>query len=70
MGKQELLATIRRRCGKSSKRDKSRILGEFTAVTHYHRKHDIRLLAQSGGSWESLAATRGRCISDEQSVRR
>ena len=71
MGKQELLATIRHRCGKSSsKRDKSRILGEFTAVTHYHRKHGIRLLAQSGGSGESLPATRGRRISDGQSVRR
>ena len=69
MGKQELLATISHRCRKSSKRDKSRTLGEFTAVTHYHREHGIRLLAQSGGSGESLSATRGRRISDEQSVR-
>ena len=60
------MATIRHRCGKSSKRDKSRVLGEFTAITHYPRKHGIRLLAQSGGSVERLPVARGRYISDEQ----
>ena len=47
MAKQELLATIRDRYRASSKREKSRILGEFIAVTGHHRKHGIRLLGQS-----------------------
>ena len=48
MAKQELLATIRDRYRASSKREKSRILDEFIAVTGHHRKHGIRLLGQSG----------------------
>ena len=52
MAKQELLATIRDRYRASSKREKSRILGEFIAVTGHHRKHGIRLLGQSGNDWE------------------
>ena len=46
MAKQELLATIRDRYWASSKKDKSRILDEFIAVTGHHRKHGIRLLGQ------------------------
>ena len=38
MTKQELLATIRDRYRASSKKDKSRILDEFIAVTGHHRK--------------------------------
>ena len=45
MAKQELLATIRDRYWASSKKDKSRILDEFIAVTGHHRKHGIRLLS-------------------------
>ena len=48
MAKQELLATIRDRYRASSKREKSRILDEFIAVTGHHLKHGIRLLGQSG----------------------
>ena len=39
MAKRELLATIRNRYRSSSKKDKSRILDEFIAVTGHHRKH-------------------------------
>ena len=40
MAKQELLATVRDRYRASSKREKSRILDEFIAVTGHHRKHE------------------------------
>ena len=45
MAKQELLATIRDRYRASSRKDKSRVLDEFIAVTGHHRKHGIRLLS-------------------------
>ena len=45
MARNELLTTIRDRYQHSTKRDKGRILDEFTAVTGLHRKHSIRLLA-------------------------
>ena len=47
MAKQELLAAIRDRYRGSSRKDMSRILDEFVMVTGHHRKHGIRLLAQS-----------------------
>ena len=47
MAKQELLASIQDRYRESSRKDKSKILDEFIAVTGHHRKHGIRLLAQS-----------------------
>ena len=46
MAKQELVATIRDRYQQSSKKEKGRILDEFTAITGHHRKHGIRLLSQ------------------------
>ena len=45
MAKQELLVTLRERYRSSYKKDESRILDEFIAVTGHHRKHGIRLLA-------------------------
>ena len=42
MAKQELLTTIRDRYRGSSRKDKSRILDEFIAVTGHHRKHGIQ----------------------------
>ena len=66
MAKQELLATIQDRCRASSKREKSRILDEFIAVTGYHRKHGIRRLGQSGDDGERQPAVKkGRRIYDE-----
>ena len=65
MAKRELLATIRDRYLASSKKDKSRILDEFIAVTGHHRKHGIRLLGQSDGSGDKPPTVRGRRIYDE-----
>ena len=66
MAKQELLAAIRDRYRASSKREKSRILDEFIAVTGHHRKHGIRLLGQSDDDGEQQpAAKKGRRIYDE-----
>ena len=66
MAKQELLATIRDRYRASSKREKSRILDEFIAVTGHPRKHGIRLLGQSSDDGEQQPAVKkGRRIYDE-----
>ena len=42
MAKRELLGTIRDRYRASSRKDQSRILDEFIAITGHHRKHGIR----------------------------
>ncbi len=65
MAKRELLATIRDRYRASSKREQSRILDEFIAVTGHHRKHGIRLLGQYGDDGEQQPAVKGRRIYDE-----
>ena len=65
MAKRELLATIRDRYRASSKKEKSRILDEFIALTGHHRKHGVRLLAQTDGAGEKLPAVKGRRIYDE-----
>ena len=65
MAKQELLATIRDRYQESSKKEKGRILDEFRAVTGHHRKHGIRLLAQTGYDVGKSPIVKGRRIYDE-----
>ena len=65
MAKQELLASIRDRYRGSSRKDKSKILDEFIAVTGHHRKHGIRLLAQSAEGSDGTIAAKGRRIYDE-----
>ena len=65
MADKELLATIRDRYQRSTKRDKGRILDEFTAVTGLHRKHAIRILAGSDGEREQQPSLAGRGIYDE-----
>ena len=65
MAKQELLATIRDRYWASSKKDKSRILDEFIAVTGHHRKHGIRLLGKLDDDEGTTHSVRGRRIYDE-----
>ena len=65
MAKQELLATIRDRYRASSKKEKSRILDESSAVTGHHRKHGIRLLGQSGYTEEKPPVVKGRRIYGE-----
>ena len=65
MAKKELLATIRERYQESGKRDKGRILDEFTAVIGLHRKHAIRLLAGSHDGREERTSLEGRRVYDE-----
>jgi len=62
--KEELIGALRERYRVSSKKEKSRILDEFKALTGSHRKHVIRLLngqsadhqAKHGYIW-SIAST-------------
>ena len=63
MAKQELVATIRDRYQQSSKKEKGRILDEFTAITGHHRKHGIRLLSQTVAEEDKQVL--GRRIYDE-----
>ena len=65
MAKEELLAQIRDRYREPSKKDKSRILDEFIAVSGHHRKHGIRLLGQLGSGEDAPRPVRGRHIYDE-----
>jgi len=44
--KSELIKALKDRYHLSMKREKSRILDEFIALTKYHRKHAIRLLSE------------------------
>ncbi len=65
IAKRELLATLRDRCRSSSKKDKSRILDEFIAVTGHHRKHGIRLLGQINDDEDTPRPMRSQRIYDE-----
>ena len=65
MAKKALLATIRERYQESGKRDKGRVLDEFTAVTGLHRKCAIRLLAGSHDGREERTSLEGRRVYDE-----
>ena len=65
MAKRELLATIRDRYQISSKKDKSRILDEFIAVTGHNRKHGIRLIGELDNDQDTTHSVRGRRIYDE-----
>ncbi len=65
MAKQEFPAAIRERYRGDSNRDKSRILDEFITVTGHHRKHGIRLMAQSKEGTKKAGVPRGRRICDD-----
>ena len=65
MAKRELLATLRDRYRSSSKKDKSRILNEFIAITGHHRKHGIRLLGKLDDHEDNTRVVKGRRIYDE-----
>ena len=65
MAKRELLATLRDRYRSSPKKDKSRILDEFIAITGHHRKHGIRLLGQLEDNEDTPRTAKGRRIYDE-----
>ena len=60
----EVLGSIRNRYGEASKRDRSRMLDEFVALTGCHRKHAVRLMGQhEQGAGRN--APRGKRIYDE-----
>lgn len=61
----EVLGAIRSRYLEASKRDKSRMLDEFVALTGCHRKHAVRLLNQSGQQKPERSVPRGKRIYDE-----
>ena len=46
--RQELVEALRKRYLGASKKEKTRILDEFTSVAGYHRKHAVRLLGSGG----------------------
>ena len=46
----EVIGAIRSRYGEASKKDKSRMLDEFVAMTGCHRKHAVRLLSRGEDS--------------------
>ena len=60
----EVLGSIRDRYTEASKRDKSRMLDEFIALTGCHRRHAVRLMGQCGEA-AVHGAPRGRRIYDE-----
>ena len=60
----EVLGAIRSRYREASKKDKSRMLDEFVAMTGCHRKYAVRLLGQ-GEDASTRAVPRGRRIYDE-----
>ena len=60
----EVLGAIRSRYREASKRDKSRMLDEFVALTGCHRKHAVRLLGQCD-KVSDRTAPRGQRVYDE-----
>ena len=60
----EVLRAIRSRYRAALKRDKSRMLDEFVAMTGCHRKHAVRLLGQHERS-TGYGVPKGRRIYDE-----
>ena len=59
----ELITAVVNRYGSSDRREKTRILDEFVAVTGFHRKHAMRLLR--GRAPCRPAARPGRRIYDD-----
>lgn len=64
MAKRELLASIRDCYRESTRKDKTRILGEFITVTGRHRKHGIGLAAQPEEGSDGTSVVKGRRIYD------
>lgn len=57
----ELVTAIAQRYGESGRKEKSRILDEFVAVTGYHRKHALRVLHRGVAEKDASAVgTRAR----------
>ena len=60
----EVIGSIRGRYREAPKKDKSRMLDEFVAITAYHRKHAVRLPGL-GEDVSTRATPKGRRICDE-----
>jgi len=53
--KKELLGILRKRHGHATKKEKTKILDEFVAISGFHRKHGIRLMIGKRNSRGSLS---------------
>lgn len=60
--KAELVNVLRERYRSARKKDKSKILDEFVAITGHHRKHALRMLAASKESTPTTSVVLGRKI--------
>ena len=60
----EVIGAVRSRYREAPKKDKSRMLDEFVAITGCHRKHVVRLLGR-GEDVSTRAIPKGRRIYDE-----
>ena len=60
--REELVESLRLRYRKASKKEKTRILHEFVAVSGYHRKHAVRLLGMTSKQRPVTAAACSRRI--------
>ena len=49
--RKELISALRQRYKEASKKDKTKILDEFVALSGYHRKHAVRLLSGQNGQY-------------------
>ncbi len=54
--RKELVEGLRQRYVEASRKEKTRILDEFVAITGYHRKHAVRLV----GKGAKLISNQGR----------
>ena len=60
----EVIGALRERYQQAAKQEKSKVLDEFVAVTGCHRKHAIRLLADSGVARPGAVAVGRRVYGD------
>ena len=61
----DLVESLSRRYGASSRAEKTRILDEFVGVTGFHRKHAMRLLRGGPMANPAAASRPGRRIYDD-----
>ncbi len=61
----EIVKVLKQRHCKASKKKKTRILDEFTALAGYHRKHAVRLLGNQHQVKESMKLITSRRIYDD-----
>lgn len=62
--RKELVDVLVKRYRAASRREKSQILDEFSAVTAYHRKHAVRVLGKPSSGSEPTAPSQRRIYHD------